>query len=65
MSERRCVRTKTLNEKDYTYLGEDGSWHVFESKPKPKFDPERLYLYRVRFVQLNGKSRFFEPVKEK
>lgn len=54
---------KTIHEKDYTYLGTEGQWHVFESKPKPNFYPERLLEYAARMVMLNGESRFFDPIQ--
>lgn len=55
---------KVLKETDYTFLGKDDDWYVFESKFKPNFDPERIYIKRVRFITLDGKSRFFEPKQE-
>lgn len=51
---------KVLNEKDYTYVGYCDGWHVFESKPKQNYDPEKVYVKRVRFIKEDGQSVFYE-----
>lgn len=55
---------KVIHEKDYTYLGTEGCWHVFESKPKDNYYPERLLEYAARLITLDGKSKFFDPIQE-
>jgi hypothetical protein len=52
---------KTLNAKEYKYLGVKDNWHVFECV-KSNFDPEVLYLYRARVIQDDGSSKFYDPV---
>jgi hypothetical protein len=52
---------KTLNAKEYKYLGTTGTWHVFKCV-KENFDPEVLYLYRARVIEENGKSKFYDPI---
>lgn len=56
---------KVINEKDYDYVGIDGNWYVFVSKPKDDYDPEKIYVTRARFITLKGESIFFDPIKEK
>lgn len=55
---------KVIREQDFIYLGKKGTWHVFESRPKPNYDPERLYEKRARFLKLDGSSKYFDPIQE-
>ena len=54
---------KVIHEKDYTYIGIEGPWYVFESKPKKDFYPERLMEYAARMIKLDGTSQFFDPME--
>lgn len=52
---------KTLNAKEYQYLGVKDTWHVFKCV-KSNFDPEVLFLYRARVIKEDGSSRFYDPI---
>lgn len=56
---------KIIHEETHTLLGKDGSWYVFELKRTgPDFDPEIILIKRARMITKDGKSRFFDTIKE-
>jgi len=55
---------KVIHESDYKLVGTIGTWYMFESLPKPNFDPEMILVKRVRMIKADGKSVFFDPIKK-
>lgn len=56
---------KVINEKDYDYVGYDKGWFIFRSRPKENFDPEMIYVKRVRFIKEDGQSIYYEEPQKK
>lgn len=56
---------KVINEKDYKFVKKQGKYYKFISNPnKTNFDSEILLVERARYIQEDGKVKYFDYVRD-